>query len=200
MGSALFFKDLGIKEEDCRMNKEKIKPLYSEFQGYLSQAPDSKNPNDTIFNESLWNQYNETLDLLRGISGEDYSRFKIQPEKDEDITFIYIATYRQKLSGLISHLHGRYFSDELPPFSGMPTTVITQTQQQNQSIQMLLEIQDQIDKKIADLPEESKERKFLEKFKGTLGSISNVTQLLSQMFKIAKDFGLDINSFMKIFG
>lgn len=38
------------------------------------------------------------------------------------------------------------------------------------------------------------------KIQGTLGSISNVTQLLSQMFKIAKDFGLDINSFMKIFG
>ena len=39
------------------MEKEKIRPLYSEFQGYLAQAPTSENINYAhIDEESLWMQ------------------------------------------------------------------------------------------------------------------------------------------------
>jgi hypothetical protein len=182
------------------MEKEKIRPLYAEFQGYLSQTPEPRTPGDTLNDEPLWTQYNNSVDLLNKISGEDFSRFKIQPKKVTNLNFILILTYRQKLGGLISHLHGKYFPDEPAPFSGMPTTVISQSQQQNQTIQMLVEIRDKIEAKMPDYPEGSKEKKFLQKFKQGLTSISNWTQLLTQLFKLAKDFGLDIDSIAQIFG
>lgn len=183
------------------MEKEKIKPLYEEFQGYLSQVPKPELPGTRSYDDSLWNQYNEAVDLLNKISGEDFDRFKIQPRRESGFTAcIIIDTYRQKLGGLISHLHGKYFPDELPPFAGMPTTVITQTQQQNQTVQMLFEIRDKIEAKMAGYAEGSKEKKFLQKFKESLTSISTWAQLLTQLFKTGKDYGLDIDSISRIFG
>ena len=67
------------------MDKEKIRPFYSEFPGYLSQAPEPKKPDDIIDNESLWNQYNSSVDLLKETSGVDYSRFKIEAVKGPPI-------------------------------------------------------------------------------------------------------------------
>jgi hypothetical protein len=76
---------------------------------------------------------------------------------------IAVSTYRQKLGGLISWLHGKYFTDEPPPFSGMPSTVIIQVQQQSVSVQMLLDIQTKIDEALTKAKGE-KEQGFLKKF------------------------------------
>jgi hypothetical protein len=108
-------------------------------------------------------------------------------------------TYRQKLGGLISHLHGKYFADERAPFSGGPSTIITQSQQQSQFIQMVLDMQSKIDEQMPHFSEGSKEKGFLQKLKSSLSSISDVTQLLNQLFKLAKEFGLNIDSVSKIF-
>ncbi|MGD0624764.1 MAG: hypothetical protein ABSB32_08600 [Thermodesulfobacteriota bacterium] len=181
------------------MEKEKIRPFYSELQGYLSQSPPLSS--DFIWEESVWTQYNETIKLLSDVSGEELSRFSVKSKLyDHKEPFVKVIEYRQKLGGLISYLQGKYFPDEPAPFSGMPTTVISQSQQQNQTIQMLFEIRDKIEAKMPDYPEGSKERKFLQKFKDSFTSISNWTQLLTQLFKMAKDFGLDIDSITKIFG
>ena len=139
--------------------------------------------------------------MLSIISGKDYGRFLIEPKSDRNVPYIYLITYRQKLGGLISALHAEYFGNELAPFSGVPSTIITQSQQQNQSvhIQMLLEIQSKIDEKIPHYPEGSKERSFLQKLKRSLSSISNITQLLSQLLKMAKEFGLRIDDILKFF-
>lgn len=182
------------------MEKNEIRPFYSELQGYLSQAPPVSLHED-IWEESVWEQYNETIKLLSNVSGEDLSRFSIKYKLwDQRQPFVKVIEYRQKLGGLISYLHGKYFLDEPAPFSGMPSTVITQSQQQNQTVQMLFEIRDKIEAKILDYPEGSKEKKFLQKFKDTLSSISTWSQLLSQLFKTANDFGIDLNSITKIFG
>ena len=122
------------------MENEKIKPLYGELQGYLSQVPVPKEPGEIAIDASVWNQYNHSVDLLNEISQEDFSRFKIQPSKGVYGDYIPILWFRLKLGGLILHLHRKYFSDEQAPFSGMPTTVITQSQQENQSVQILLEV------------------------------------------------------------
>ena len=34
--------------------KQKIRPIYSELQGYLSQAPNADHSNDAIGDKSLW--------------------------------------------------------------------------------------------------------------------------------------------------
>lgn len=184
------------------MTKEKIRPIYSELQGYLAQAP--KNEVMDIDDLSLKSQYNETIDELNEVSNKDYNRFQIK-EKDliiysERDKAVRVSVYRSKLGGLIARLHGEYFSDEPAPFSGMPNTIINQTQQQNQSfqIQMLLEMQSKIDKKILKFEEGTKEKNFLEKIKGSLSSVNNITELFALILKTGKDVGLTIEQISSI--
>lgn len=185
------------------MTKEKIRPIYSELQGYLSQAPKPKNVYDNVDDSSLWNQYNETIAELNEISNDNYDRFKIKEEelgKTDYGQLIQISTYRNKLGGLIARLHGEYFFDEPAPFSDMPNTVINQTQQQNQSfqVQMLLEVQSKIDEKISEFKEGTKEKSFLDKIKGSLSSIKNTTELFTLILKTGKDFSLTVEQILNI--
>jgi len=181
--------------------KEKIRPIYEELQGYLSQTPLLKDPHDSSDDSSLWEQYNQVIEELNNISDKNYDRFRITPFSGGDgYTFIRLLVYRNKLGGLISRLHGEYFSDEPTPFSGMPSTVITQTQQQSQSfqIQMLLEIQSKIDEKILKFDKDSKERGFLEKIKSSLASVKNVTELILLLLKTGNDIGLTVEQIFNI--
>jgi len=177
--------------------KQKVRPLYSEFQGYLSQAPDPSVINEAISDHSVWGQYNEAVDLLSTITGQDFGRFKAQPIDNE---FIYVNTYRQKLGGLISRLHGEFFSDEPAPFSGMPSMVVTQTQQQSMSVQMLLDVQSAIDEALPRTEDGSKQQGFLKKFKSLLSSVKDANQLISLFIKTAKDVGLTIDDIAKLWG
>jgi hypothetical protein len=183
------------------MKKKDVRPIYSELQGYLSQAPKANKSEDTISDKALWLQYNDTVNILSKITEEDYSRFRIEPIQGQYANFIRINTYRQKLGGLISRLHGEYFSAEPPPFIGMPSTVITQTQQQVQSFSViLLDMQDKINEQIQNYDKGSEERKFLDKLKDSLRGITNVTQLFNQLFMLAKQFGLSIEQLERLFG
>jgi len=181
------------------MTKEKIRPIYSELQGYLSQAP---KPEDVYIDDlSLWNQYNETIDELNEISGKDYNRFQT---KEEDITkgdgyrSLKVSIYRNKLGGLIARLYGEYFSNEPAPFSGMPNTVINQTQQQSQNFQVLFEMRSKIDEKIPEFKEGTKEKSFLDKIKSSLSSIKNTTELFTLILKTGKDSGLTVEQILNI--
>ncbi|OGF65121.1 hypothetical protein A2Z53_03470 [Candidatus Giovannonibacteria bacterium RIFCSPHIGHO2_02_42_15] len=110
--------------------KGKIRPIYSELQGYLSQAPPiGEHGNATTYDDTLWRQFNTTIEELNKISGEDFNKFRVtgMQECSSNSQFIYVSNYRQKLGGIISHLHAKYFSEETPPFSGMPSTIINQT-------------------------------------------------------------------------
>ena len=183
------------------MMKEKLRPVYFELKGYLTQFPTSE-IKYIIYDEPVWKQYNDAVKLVVKISEkEDYSRFLIIPSDSVVGPYVELFTYQQKLYGLISRLQGEYFSDEPSPFGGTPNTVITQSQQQNQSvhIQMLLDIQSKVDEKIPKYPEGSKENNFLQKFKSMLSSMSNITQLFSHFFKTAKEFGLNIDDITEIF-
>jgi len=185
--------------------KDKIRPIYSELQGYLSQAPKLESPLDGSSDKTPWTQVNNTIDELNSISGKNYDSFKLNPEfmNQKGMIphyFIKISAYRSKLAGLIARLHGEYFSDEPAPFSGMPSTIITQTQQQSQSfqVQMLLEIRSKIDEKIPKFDKDSKERGFLEKVKGSLASVRNVAELILLLLKTGKDIGLTVDQILNI--
>ncbi len=182
--------------------KKKIRPLYSEFQGYLSQTRTSLSSNDSISDEVIWNQYNDALTLLCDEAGEDYKRFRIdcKTSKLDSSSYVRVDTYRQKLGGLISNLHGEYFSDETPPFAGMPSTVITQTQQQSMSIQLLLDVQTKIDELLPNLEAGSEKQKFLEKFKSILSSVSNVNDLIGKFMKLAHKFDLNVHDILSLWG
>ncbi|MBI2038913.1 MAG: hypothetical protein HYT22_01355 [Candidatus Niyogibacteria bacterium] len=177
---------------------EKIAPIYSELQGYLAQAPEK---DKEIFVEAVWERYNQTVEELNNVSGKNYDGYRVQPRRWANTTNPCVATldYRTKLGGIIARLHREYFSDEAAPFSGMPNTVINQSQHQYQSIQMLLEIQDKISEKFYQATEGSKEKTFLEKVKSSLSSVRNATELLSLIMKTAKDIGLSVDELIKLF-
>ena len=97
-------------------------------------------------------------------------------------------------------MHGEFFSDETPPFSGMPSTVIRQTQQHSVSVQILLDIKSKIDEILPKVENGSKEANFLNKFKSILSSIFNVNQLVSKFMKLAHGFGLNIQDILTMWG
>ena len=186
------------------VDKEKVKPIYSELQGYLSQAPKEspERPNAVTGDKLVWTQYNLTIDELNNVSGENYDRFKIQPKPNvRGSIYMGIIAYRSKLGGLISRLHAEYFSDEQAPLSETPSTVISQTQKQSQSfqVQMLLEIQSKIDKKLQELGPEDKKRGFLEKVKGALTSVRNTAELIALILSTGQQFDLTIKELLELF-
>lgn len=185
--------------------KEDIRPIYQELQGYLSQAPGGDKIR-LIYDDNLWEQVNQVIDELNSISGEDYNRFKmttkqIRQGREGMLNVVDVGTYRAKLGGMISRLHGQYFSDEVAPFSGMPSTVISQTQQQSQSfqVQLLLEIQSKIDEQLHKLEPEDEKRGFLDKVKGALKSVRNATELITLILATGQEFGLTIDELKELF-
>ena len=120
--------------------KKKLRPLYNELQGYLSQTPTSTDVNALLFERSQWEHVNTAIDSLNAATGTNYDQFKIIETRDSDgyVNDVRLSTLRTKLGGLISRLHAEYFSDELPPFSGSPSsprTVINNQNSQQQSQQ-----------------------------------------------------------------
>lgn len=182
--------------------KEDIRPIYNELQGYLSQAP-KKDRGYYLYDVNLWEQVNQAIHELEKASGEDYSRFRMTPRLDEQgiRRMLDKDTYRTKLSGLVRRLYGQYFPDERAPFSGMPSTVISQTQQQSQSfqMQMVLEIQSKIDEKLLKSEPDGKTKSFLEKVKGALASVRNTAELIALILTTGQEFGLTFEELKELF-
>jgi len=184
-------------------SKEEVRPIYSELQGYLAQAPNTGDKiNTAIYDEGFWEQFHNTINQLNEVTGKDYNRYKIEPLRGQMGLFIRTLTYCQKLGGLIARLHGEYFSDEVAPFAEMPSTIITQSQNQSQSlhVQLLLEVNDLIHKKLGTVQEGSKEKTFLEKIKASLSSVKDVSQLVSLLITTAQQVGITIEQLKTLFG
>jgi len=176
--------------------KDKIRPLYSELQGYLSQAPDDHNR--SLHHESQWEQLHLTIDELNQITGKSYDKFILKPFTTPGGSFVDVTEYRTKLGGLISRLHGEYFSDEPAPFSGMPSTIINQNQHQSQNIQILLEIQSLIDKKLSDT-DDAVEISFLQKIKDSLSTVKSINDLLGLILSTGSSVGLTLEQITRLF-
>lgn len=178
-------------------NKKTIRPVYSELQGYLNQAPNvGEHGSSTTTDQTLWTQLNSTIDELNSVSGTDFSKFKItgikQGQKD---LYINVSEYRTKLGGLITRLHGTYFSDEQAPFYGMPSTTITLSnqnrQEQSQHQTMVFELQSLIDNKLVELPD-GKEKNFLINLKQGLGTVKDFASLLLLISNLGQEYGIGI--------
>lgn len=184
--------------------KEQVRPIYSELIGYLESAPPHTKLYEHIPGHEMWEQVNNTIKELDKVTGNNYGRFSIIASEARSRgldNYVYVAHYRQKLSGLIGTLHAEYFSGEQSPInnSSVANTVITQTQQQNQSVHMLLEIQSRLDEKMSDFSDGSQEKTFLQKLKESLSSVKNTTQLINHILKTAKDTGVSMEELLKIF-
>lgn len=180
--------------------KNKVRPIYSELQGMLSQAPkvDGYMYRDQ---KELWERFNYLLQKLQEITQDkEYGNLQINPRIDDTELIVTASEYRGKVSGLISRLHGTYFYNEPAPFSGISAQVISQVQSQHQSTQviMLLEVQDRINQQIPKFEEGSKERGFLEAVKSKLSTIKDAIEFAKLVVVTAKDFGLDIDKIKDI--
>lgn len=180
--------------------ENKVKPIYSELQGYLSQAPLADKAH-YLYDSPLWEQLHRCIDELNSITSKDYSKFKVNVIQDDSGPHIITHEYRSNLNGLIMRLHAEYFSEEPSPFGGSPKMIVSQTQQQSQTAQimMIMNFQSLIDKKLYSSKLNDKEKTFLERIKAKLPLVSSVAELISSILSIAKDLNLDINQVSKIF-
>ena len=186
------------------MNKEKIKSIYAELQGYLDEAPnikDDETPND-LFSEQL----NNTVDELNKITKKDYDKFKIEREYFPNGGGDYIETYkyRRNLNALIRKLYSEFFSDEQDPFTKTPynktSNIITQSQQQSQSIQIQIisEIMEKIGEKNQKYKDGTSEKKFLEKLKESIKSTKSFMDAINLIIKTANNLGLTLDQINQI--
>lgn len=182
------------------VDKQAIRPIYSELQGYLAQAPKE----GATYEMRVWEDYNKTIEELNSLTGKNYNKFSLTPTPSshpQGSPHLNYDVYRGKLGGIIARLHGEYFSDEPAPFASMPSTIITQSQNQTQSlhVQLLLEVNDLINEKLNKVGEGTKEKKFLEKIKGSLSAVKNVSQLISLIMTTAKAVGIPIDQLASLF-
>ncbi len=182
------------------MDISEIRSLYAEFMGYFNQAPQQKE-NPAIYNSQMWEQVNKSIKRLSEVSSKNYDDFLIRVDRDESLVYVETMVYRLKLGGLISKLHAEYFPTLPEPFSGKPSIVISQSQQQNQQvfIQILLDLQSKIDEKLPSLPEGSKQKTFFQKLKGSLSATTGIVDLLNKIFTFAKECGVPNEELMKLF-
>lgn len=183
--------------------KEQIRPIYSQLQGYLEQAPQRDKSANWTKNLNMSGQVNNAIDELNTISSKSYDGFKIQPKRmGNGAPIMEFDTYRTNLGGLIARLHAEYFSDEDPPFRGMPTTVITQSQSQDQSqsVSFILDLHERVISELPQHKEGSKEKGFLEKLKSALPSIKTGTDILAKALEIGSNSGLSVEAIRKTLG
>lgn len=98
--------------------KSEIRPFYHELQAYLSQTPLPQESFEICSDNDAWINYNNIVQRLSEITGDDYARFIIKPKSVDGENVVQLVTFRQTLGRIIDWLHVTYFSDENRPFSG----------------------------------------------------------------------------------
>ena len=186
--------------------KSKVRPSYEELQGYLSQTPMPQQPFDLCAEDDPWLQYNQAVEVLSKITGDDYARFLIEPKLMNGDKIVLLGTYRNKLGGIIGWIHATYFPNEDKPFSGSPQTVLSLnqdlslSQSQSQSIKMVLDLQIRIDEEITKSKDDPKKLSFLNKVKSGLNHVKDGTDVLKLLLNTAKDFGINISDLSSLVG
>ena len=99
---------------------------------------------------------------------------------------------------MISKLHGTFFSEEPEPFSGWPSTIVTQTN--NQTVTTQLYVQLGIDLKTAlDKAENENERSFINVLTKKIGTVKNYIDSLALAITTANQFGITVDRIQALF-
>ncbi len=186
------------------MDVERIRPIYFELQGYVSQIPSPKHSGETI-KKSHIQHYHDTIEELSKILEKSLDRYIVMTDfvshSDRPSAFVNLADYRQKITGLIRRLHGEYFPGEPAPFGGQPGVVVQQSQHQNQSAvqQIKLELDGLVDKKLSEFSGDDKKSGFFKALKGILNTAKDSAVFLKQLFELARQFGISIDDLPGLF-
>lgn len=179
--------------------------------GILSQTPTYDNAHISISTQEIWEEYNKIVDKLKTVAENDkYLDFRIESKSEpwgNGIVHQVVngTFFRQKVGGLINHLHAEYFTQERSPFSGEPSAVFQQNQtvSQNTDVQivmtLVLEIQEKLITKEQQYPPESDENKFIQLLKNSLKNVKNSNDMIYQILQTASAVGLTIEKVKDIF-
>lgn len=192
--------------------KDKIRPIYMQLMGILSQTPTYDHANTTISTKEIWEEYNKIVDKLKVVTEkDDYQDFRIEPKSESwgdgmpTHQVVSGTFFRQQLNGLINYLHAEYFQNEKPPFSGEPQAVFNQNQtvSQNTEVQVLmmtvLEIQEKLIKKEGEYPPDTEENKFIKALKEALKNTKSNIDLINTILQTALATGLTLEKLKQIF-
>jgi hypothetical protein len=185
--------------------EHKIRPLYGALQGFLLQAPTGYH---YLYDSTIWDQFHNVIKKLNEISGNNYDDFKLTIQSDQSgEARTTVTEYRSKLNGIIMHLHGEYFYKENSPFGGPPISgssgvVVNQSQNQSQSVQLIiaLELQTLIDKQLYAGKLDEKEKTFLETIKKSLSTVKSLSELLGLIITTAASMGFSVEQIKHILG
>lgn len=177
---------------------EKIRPIYSELQGMLSQAPDNLNVLHES-EESLWVRFNELVNKLASVTDDEtYNEFKLKPEINDGYISLSVTTYRGRLSGLVSRLHGTYFTKENAPFSGSPQTVISQQANQSVNLQMYIQLGISLEN-ARSKAETTEEKNFINNVMAGIETVKSFMEFLLLVLNTAAQFGIPTERLRELF-
>lgn len=177
-------------------NKE-IRGIYEELKGILVSLSDIGSWfDDKGFIEQVNNTINRVTEVCPEIQDIDSYILKADYSPNRGPT-VDVTQAKSKLGALIGRIKGTYDLDSYQPSSGH---TIIQNQTQSQSLNIILDLQEKILSEIPKYSKESKEGSFLEKFKNTLPTIKNITDIFSSALKIGGELGLDPETIRKLLG
>jgi hypothetical protein len=180
------------------MNKELLRGPYSELKGYLLEAPTDRNISNDGSARMIQKQVSECINEINTITEKDYNRFKVITVPGGSGVYIDGSGFRLNISSLINRLHGEYFAEEKNPLDGTPSTIINTHQIQSSHIELLVNLNNTLDRQIEE-SQNLEHKTFLEKLKKGISSLSNIQDIFKTTFKIAKDSGISIEEIQNIF-
>jgi hypothetical protein len=190
------------------VDEVEVSALYGVLVGILAQTPQHAAAWDSVNGVK---RYNAVLERIKKAAPDDFSLFCIEwnptvPSHDNEVLMKcqqQLDDFRQTVNGLIMYLYRKYFPTEEPPFGGpRPSSVNVNTnvsQSQEVSVHMKHAFEIAMDTKLSKLPEGSPEKQWWEKAKKSLATTNTLIGLVSNLIKLAKDSGLDINGLTKLF-
>ena len=186
---------------DNQSKKKEILSVYEELIGVLSSI---ENLNGSWFDDYGFSDHANMVikragSICKEITNIDEYLIYPQFENGRRGNIVLLTPARTKLKSLIGRLKGAYDIDMSPKNEGN-TFIQTQSQNQTQSLTVLLELQEKIISEIPKYGKDTKERGFLEKLKSMLPTVKVLTDILSLALKIGAEFDLDPTTIHKLLG
>ncbi len=180
-----------------------INSIYQEIKGLLASLNNAEKSfldNDKSFYKIANNIINRVPTVCSNIS--DVSMYLIEHRvftQNATGTSLYIdiVPTSAKINTLLGRLNGLFSIEKSIKESG-PTFIQHQTQNQHQTMSIVLGLQEKILNEITNHAEGTPERNFLDKLKTTLPNVSDVLSIISSILTIGNETGVGMETIKKL--
>ncbi|MES2623113.1 MAG: hypothetical protein V4576_01745 [Patescibacteria group bacterium] len=182
-------------------NKE-IKSIYLELKGVLHSLKDITSGSSWFDDNGFAIQVNDIvkrIPLCTEINDVQPYLINVEYLEGRKTNIVNIIPTRTKISTIIGRLDGLYGLEDEVKQNGL-TFIQNQHQSQNQTISIVLNLQEKILSEMPKYLEGTKERSFLEKLKDKLPSVTDSLSIFSSILTIANETGLSIDAIQKLLG